>query len=447
MIRLQILAGARAGTTLTFTGQRITIGRHPDADLAFDPHGDPLVSLHHAMIWTDGPRWFLRDLESRNGTYRNGARIPPGDTHLADGDRLAFGSEHAMVELRFLDTPAAEESPTARISIAVAHQTRWLRRTLSIAGIALAAGTALSIYTRQNQHHSWERERTRLQQRIDSIADAGEASIRSLEAELRQLDQALASSRAEVESLTTDLERARARGDQARIALLQRQLQAATLAAQRHQLAAALDFRAIERANRRAVARIYVEAPDGAISTGTAFAVRADGTLLTNRHVVAGPRGTATPRRLAVQFSDSEQVWPTRILAVAEDLDLALIKVDNILGAVPTIRAFNLRADTIPRGAPVASIGFPLGGEDDDAPTSRPARPARPLIFAGIVSGTPPGGIEFLGYGAVGASGSPIFDANGEVVAILYGGRQGEAGHISLGISAAAALDLLRTVR
>src|SRR5690606_11852725 len=110
-----------------------------------------------------------------------------------------------------------------------------------------------------------------------------------------------------------------------------------------------LDFPAIQQRNRHAVARIFVEYANGEVATATAFAVRDDATLITSRHIMVDSEGAIQPRRIAIQFSDSEQVWPARLLAVS-DADLALVKVDNIVGAVPTVHALNRRPDTLAVG-------------------------------------------------------------------------------------------------
>jgi S1-C subfamily serine protease len=193
-------------------------------------------------------------------------------------------------------------------------------------------------------------------------------------------------------------------------------------ALERQQLAASLDFERIERDSRRAVAVLWVESATGTVMTGTAFAVRPDATLVTSRHLVRDDRGRPA-RRLAIQFSDSDQVWPARILTVSQNADVAIIKVDNIAGAAPVVRSINLQADTLQAGSPVALIGFPLGGETwpQDA---RTGRLARPLGSVGVLLQQAEDAIEIQGYGAAGASGSPIFDARGEVIAVLMGGRQ-----------------------
>jgi S1-C subfamily serine protease len=50
------------------------------------------------------------------------------------------------------------------------------------------------------------------------------------------------------------------------------------------------------------------------------------------------------------------------------------------------------------------------------------------------------------GYGAVGASGSPILDSNGEVVAVVFGGRAEPDGHSVFGVPAPAAARLLESL-
>ncbi|HEX7048901.1 MAG TPA: FHA domain-containing protein [Longimicrobiales bacterium] len=485
-VQIHILTGARAGHAFTFSGETITVGRHADSDLRLDPERDLTVSAHHALIWNGGDRWLVRDLDSRNGTFVNGERVE-GDTVLSDADRITFGAGGPVVEFRILDAvaaaavalgrrpphpdatpptppPAGMPSPTTeriraevvpptgtpssteRIRVEVARQTRRLRGALIALALALLAIAIVFLYTRQRQRESWGRERAALEQRIDSILTAGERAMHSLQGELDGLAAALRESHHEVRELRTELRRAHESGDGSRIATLERRLQAATTALERQQLAASMDFRAIERANRSAVALIYVESRSGEVATATAFAVRPDATLVTNRHVLHGPDGTDRPRRIAVQFSDSEQIWPARVLAVSETSDVALVKVDNIADEVPTIRSLNARADTIGIGAPIASIGFPLGGALPD-PTSGGARPAQPLIIAGVVSRTAGDHIEFLGYGAAGASGSPIFDENGEVIAIVFAGRDDDAGHAVLGVPAAAVVELLGRTR
>jgi hypothetical protein len=64
-----------------------TVGTAPESALRLT--GDPYVSTHHAVLVVEGGVWMLRDLESTNGTCRNGDRIT--ETPLEDDDRVRFG--------------------------------------------------------------------------------------------------------------------------------------------------------------------------------------------------------------------------------------------------------------------------------------------------------------------------------------------------------------------
>jgi S1-C subfamily serine protease len=144
-----------------------------------------------------------------------------------------------------------------------------------------------------------------------------------------------------------------------------------------------------------------------------------------------------------VQFSDSEQVWPARLLATADGSDLAVVKVDNILGEVPTVQGVNLRADTLARGSAVALIGYPLGGDEETVMPDKRGHLVHPLLAAGILREASPSLLKVQGYGAAGASGSPIFDARGDVVGVLYGGRQEDGAQMLYAVPAAAMTRLL----
>ena len=51
------------------------------------------LSRRHAVIQREGNRLVVKDLNSRNGTFVNGAIIPGGSTHLIqNGDELRFGN-------------------------------------------------------------------------------------------------------------------------------------------------------------------------------------------------------------------------------------------------------------------------------------------------------------------------------------------------------------------
>lgn len=68
------------------TKERVTIGRHPDNDIALN---DKAVSGHHAVVITILQDSFLEDLDSTNGTQVNGKAIAKHP--LSDGDVISVG--------------------------------------------------------------------------------------------------------------------------------------------------------------------------------------------------------------------------------------------------------------------------------------------------------------------------------------------------------------------
>ncbi len=413
----------------------------------------------------------------------NGHRID-GEHLLSEGDRIRFGPAGPEVEFRGIpaSTTASEAAPLTTTSrrVSGAPETRAggkarggrsnasraagkgaargaktpevtnppaisgaRRLLLLVFPLFLLAGAAVLALQATRRGALLEGERAALQQRIDSLTTSRTDSILALEGELRELSDALRASREEVRQASLQLEQAERASTSAEVTSPREQVDPAAAAGGRPGGGAGLDLLEIERINRHAVAVIWVEDETGAVSTGTAFAVRPDATLVTSRHVVAGEDGSSRPRRIAVQFSDSDQIWPARILVVGADVDLALVKVDNILGEVPTIRALNTRPDTLRAGTIVGSIGFPVGRAPAVDSASGRDDFASPLLTAGVVSATTPERLEFQGYSAAGASGSPVFDHTGAVVAVLFGGLTDTPHPTLVGVPATAIAALI----
>lgn len=73
-----------------------TIGREPNCTVVI---AESTTSRHHAEIRCEDGYFWLRDLHSDNGTYRNGQRVESGGhVRLHSGDRVRFGAQ----EMRFL---------------------------------------------------------------------------------------------------------------------------------------------------------------------------------------------------------------------------------------------------------------------------------------------------------------------------------------------------------
>lgn len=84
---LVIVSGPEAGGRLDLDKEIVAVGRHEHSDLLLD---DVSVSRHHALFTrTASGRITLRDLNSLNGTYVNGARVE--ETALHSGDEVQIG--------------------------------------------------------------------------------------------------------------------------------------------------------------------------------------------------------------------------------------------------------------------------------------------------------------------------------------------------------------------
>ena len=445
---IRVLSGARTGLVIRLTGP-VLVGRAADAGLRFDPERERQVSSRHAVIGSDENGGWVRDEGSRNGTFVNGRRVT--EARLRHGDRLRFGGEGPEIE--FLEVRpvgetaavATETGPAVARSASLESQNLRLRRAVLLLTLLLLGSTLLWMWAANRRRAGWAGERALLLARIDSVLAAGDSAVRERAGETEELAVALRESRSEVARVGRALENA-AGTDSTGIQSLRRELQSAMARLARQQLAASFDYAAVERRVRRGVAVVWVENGDGDVVTGTAFAIRPDATLITARHILQDAGGAIRPRRIAVQFSDSDQVWRARLIASSADADIAILKVDDIAGDVVSLPPFNERPDTLGPGTPVAWIGFPLGGETWPQ-DERTGRIARPLGSVGVITAVRNDAIEVQGYGAAGASGSPILDRDGRIVGILYGGRRESSGQVVFVVPAAGAARLLESQR
>ena len=457
--QFKFLSGARAGQVEAFRKGYIGLGRHPLSDVRFDAERDLDVSSRHAAIVRKDEGFALQDLGSRNGTFVNGRRIT-GDTVLQDGDVIGFGANGPALEFQAIeadmDTPvttaaegmaqrastprevirATPHAPSAasrpstgvRIAVEVARQTAELRRTTKVLIILLLiAATGFAWLQWDGRRRS--RDLTHLQARSDSL--------------LQGVRDALATSQAETTRLRREL--AGSGGDASSVARLRTALDAA----ERRQRALAgavggADYRAISHKNQDAVAIVLVEFTDGERFSGTAFSVDSSGIMITNKHILVGEDGTKTPRRIGVIFSGSTQMFRGDMIGVSPNADLGVLRV-AIKGGTPRVAGLARTRAGIERGDPVAILGYPLGFDlPMEAQGGRPI--AEPTLTVGIVSKALTSVVQVDAYGAPGSSGSPIFDREGKVIAVLYGGERESQGKIIFAVPAYLAADYLRSL-
>ncbi len=436
-ILFRIATGARAGEAVSFSVASFVAGRHPDAALRFDAERDLDVSSRHAEFAWKGSAWSLRDLGSTNGTFVNGQRVT-GPVQLQPGDAIVFGGAGPRLDVLAVDAPGvAAPDPTRisgrvpppraaagrteeRIAVAVREQTSSLRRTILAVAALSVVGVAVLVGLNQRTNADTRRAIDSLLARNDSLSGALQASLRAAAGRESGLDSALRQLRDERDRLSAQL---RAGGDVS-------QLSAAMAALDRRTTgvlsAANADFRAINAANGPASAIIYVEAADGKVFTGSGFGVTADGIVVTNRHVILGADGRR-PQKIGVQFSGLQRPSLAQIVAIDERMDLAVIQIEND-GPWPTVKGVTPAARAQP-GDPVAIIGFPHG---TDTPMERAGAnvTARPSLTVGTVSKSLSDVLQMDSYAGEGSSGSPVFDANGFVIGVVYGGAAESGGRL-----------------
>lgn len=78
--------GGLAGETFAPTGEKTTIGRHPESDIFLD---DITVSRNHALLIRKPDGCYIQDQGSLNGTYVNRVRVET--QKLTDGDQVQIG--------------------------------------------------------------------------------------------------------------------------------------------------------------------------------------------------------------------------------------------------------------------------------------------------------------------------------------------------------------------
>ncbi len=84
--RIVVLAGGEAGTEHELSSSRVTLGRGPGVELAFD---DDAMSREHAALQIGADGFELVDLDSTNGVQLNGRAVSKAP--LKHGDKFQLG--------------------------------------------------------------------------------------------------------------------------------------------------------------------------------------------------------------------------------------------------------------------------------------------------------------------------------------------------------------------
>jgi len=316
--------------------------------------------------------------------------------------------------------PAAKPSATTLLRAQVSQQTARFRALMIVLGIVVVGAAAVLI---------WQGRAAR--QQVTTLGTALDSLSRQLAA-LR-----IAQARADSEATALRAQIA-ASGNAAQRDSLQQSLAVVQQRQRGITVAQGVDWGAINRANSRAIAMVYVRFADTTrMWTGTGFSVSPDGLLLTNRHVVVNDEGEH-PRDIAVQFSGSTAVLRARLEKISPDADIATIRITDA-GTWPVVAGLKADPAGVEAGDAIALIGYPLGL---DTPMGT-AVVNTTLALGTIGKILPDSLLQLDAFSGTGASGSPILDRTGQVIGLEFGGLRESGGRIVLGLPIRRALALL----
>jgi pSer/pThr/pTyr-binding forkhead associated (FHA) protein/S1-C subfamily serine protease len=432
------LRRVRGGEDLLGAGREIVVGRDALCTIPLRTVADTVVSKRHAVVtFAESGAATIADAGSTNGTFVNGRELR-GPAPLSLGDRIMLGWHGPLFEIRALGTAALAEGQGAPYHPEL-QPPKTLAGMLQVArGEARSPGAGLGAFVRamarQMTHESSAIFRIatlgmivvlaallvlvyRASGRADAAAQARLAAAeRAFATQLRSSNEAQSRAAAEIARLQREIAAARASSvPRAVVDSLEGQLHEAQGRAAATTGGGIADFSRVAAENQSAVGLVIVRyATDSVMGTG--FVITPSGFLLTNGHVVQD-QGRGRPRAIEVVMADTRAPLTADVVAVSNvrDEDVAVLKVRNYHGAV--VRAIDWRGSGVRQGAPAALIGFPRGTQL----AFDPAGFVRTTMFAGIIAKATSEWIQFGGPTASGSSGSPVFNADGQVIALHYG--------------------------
>ena len=109
-IFLKHIEGGKADQVESFDKDQVRLGRQSDNDVKFDPQKDIYVSGYHAEIYRDGQSFFIKDLQSKNGTFVNSRKIDQ-PVSLKEGDTIQLSTRGPKLVFSTRDPSLPSETP------------------------------------------------------------------------------------------------------------------------------------------------------------------------------------------------------------------------------------------------------------------------------------------------------------------------------------------------
>ncbi|GAB4333126.1 MAG: hypothetical protein Kow0037_11300 [Calditrichia bacterium] len=96
LIKIAVIPENSSEMIKEFPNMRITIGRGSDNALFI---ADSLVSRQHAVIFKKENSFYIKDLNSRNGTFLNGKKIS-GEEKIKNGSLIKVGKTYLRIQIQ-----------------------------------------------------------------------------------------------------------------------------------------------------------------------------------------------------------------------------------------------------------------------------------------------------------------------------------------------------------
>ncbi len=439
------LTGSHRGDTEVFVSEKISIGTDAAANLRFDPEIDRYTSHYHAEIQLKECDYILKDKGSAKGTFVNNRLVK--EIALKDGDLIEFGAGGPKVRFRIKTDDAdvckpwteiiedslgiARSSQRGRITTATAffRQILWEAFTQSSRSFKIGAILILFIILSGLISYFYIQYA-----RLSRTAE----KVRILEIE---------------RSVAENIIKAYSGG----ICLIQGA------------------FYFFDEVTGEPLLMMG-KGPRGISEyTGTGFLVRADGLILTNRHI-AEPwwememspyihiEPTIKPRFEVFRafFPGIKEPFALKVEKISDEVDVALLRID-VRGATIPVLELDITGKGMVMGEPIILLGYPAGVNAIFAKTDPevvkqlfdlPFIPLvqelsnwgliRPLSTQGHLSDIMHNRMVYDAQTTAGGSGGPIFNNKGKVIGINYGVFPGFRGS-NFGVPINYGVDLIKS--
>jgi predicted component of type VI protein secretion system len=186
--RIWVSNGGEAPRSVGLSGERMVVGRSPEADLRLE---DEAVSWNHLEIERRGEVLMATDLDSRNGTALNGEPLDRS-RRLRDGDTLIVGGHRLEVSVGPA-APVGATVPSSAPSVALSEEERATATALvapyrSEGAFAGRPATRAEIATALHvSERTAQRRLDALAAKLDVPGDAGRDRPRQIAARIIEL--------------------------------------------------------------------------------------------------------------------------------------------------------------------------------------------------------------------------------------------------------------------